>query len=198
MKVETIHQRGLETSYCVGFISNVLPETRCTTFAEGSPTGVSTNSVLPEMQKNDLDSHWFALRTTYGREKKAYDYLVAKGIDAFLPTITEVKMHDGKRKIITSSRLPNLFFAYGSEEQIKTFVYDNVNLPFLRFYYRHLHIGNLIKRVPMVVPDSQINSLKIICESEANDVIMSCDEIDKFKKGELVRIVEGKFKAIVR
>ena len=26
MKVETIHQRGLETSYCVGFISNVLPE----------------------------------------------------------------------------------------------------------------------------------------------------------------------------
>lgn len=81
-------------------------------------------------------------------------------------------MHDGKRKIITSSRLPNLFFAYGSEEQIKTFVYDNVNLPFLRFYYRHLHIGNLIKRVPMVVPDSQINSLKIICESEANDVIM--------------------------
>lgn len=51
MKVETIHQRGLETSYCVGLISNVLPETRCTTFAEGSPTGVSTNSVLPEMQK---------------------------------------------------------------------------------------------------------------------------------------------------
>lgn len=132
MKVETIHQRGLETSYCVGFISNVLPETRCTTFAEGSPTGVSTNSVLPEMQKNDLDSHWFALRTTYGREKKAYDYLVAKGIDAFLPTITEVKMHDGKRKIITSSRLPNLFFAYGSEEQIKTFVYDNVNLTSVR------------------------------------------------------------------
>lgn len=108
MKVETIHQRGLETSYCVGFISNVLPETRCTTFAEGSPTGCPPIVFFLKC-KNDLDSHWFALRTTYGREKKAYDYLVAKGIDAFLPTITEVKMHDGKRKIITSSRLPNLF-----------------------------------------------------------------------------------------
>ena len=69
MKVETTHQRGLETSYCAGFISNVLPETLCTTFAEGSPTGVSTNSVFPKKQKNDLDSHWFALRNLWKRKK---------------------------------------------------------------------------------------------------------------------------------
>lgn len=59
--------------------------------------------------------------------------MTAKGITAFYPTTEVVKLIKGKRKIVIESRLPNIFFAYGTEEQLKTFVYDNVNLPFLRF-----------------------------------------------------------------
>ena len=70
-----------------------------------------------------------------GDPKKAYDYLTAKGITAFYPTINSVKLINGKRKVVTESRLPNIFFAYGTEEQLKTFVYDNVNLPFLHNSY---------------------------------------------------------------
>lgn len=55
--------------------------------------------------------------------------MTAKGITAFYPTTEVVKLIKGKRKIITESRLPNIFFAYGTEEQLKSFVYDNVNLP---------------------------------------------------------------------
>ena len=158
---------GGETPPCVGLTSNTLPEAQSIVSAESSQTGVSTRSVHilsnSKVQKEDEIPHWYALRTTYGREKKAYDYMVAKGVTAFYPTKTIVRVVNGKRRVVTISRLPNMFFAYGTEEQLKTYVYDNVNLPFLRFYYRHLHIGNEIEKIPMIVPDSQMNSLKIIC-----------------------------------
>ena len=141
--------------------------------------------------------HWYALRTTYGREKKAYDYMTAKGITAFYPTTNVVKLIKGKRKVVTESRLPNIFFAYGTEEQLKEYVYDNVNLPFLRFYYRHIHEGNTIKKTPLIVPDNQMESLKIICAADADNTFVSLGEIPKFEKGQLVRVIDGAFKGVV-
>ena len=200
MRVDAKHPRGTDSSTCVGLTSNVLPEVQTANFPENSDTGVSTKNTLsdsPEQQNCKVQSHWYALRTTYGRERKAYDYLISKGVKAFLPTITNTKIEKGKRKTIVESRLPNIFFAYGTEDEIKTYVYDNVNLPFLRFYYRHLHEDRKLKRIPLIVPDCQIDSLKIICESEADDIIVSATEIEKFEVGQKVRVIDGAFKGVV-
>ena len=128
---------GGETPPCVGLTSNTLPKAQSTVSAESSQTGVSTRGVhilsKSKVQKEEEIPHWYALRTTYGREKKAYDYMTAKGITAFYPTTETVKLIKGKRKVVTESRLPNIFFAYGTEEQLKFFVYDNVNLPIPSF-----------------------------------------------------------------
>lgn len=128
---------GGEFPPCAGLTSNALPEAQSTISAESSQTGVSTKNAhlasKPKVQREGDIPHWYALRTTYGREKKAYDYMTAKGITAFYPTTNVVKLIKGKRKVVTESCLPNIFFAYGTEEQLKSFVYDNVNLPFLRF-----------------------------------------------------------------
>lgn len=194
---------GGEIPPSIGLTPDVLPEVQGDSTAENSQTGVSTKNALSENppkhipDKEKSASLWYALRTTYGREKKAYDYMVAKGVTAFYPTKTIVRVVNGKRRVVTISRLPNMFFAYGTEEQLKTYVYDNVNLPFLRFYYRHLHIGNEIEKIPMIVPDSQMNSLKIICEAEAENTIVSLVEIPKFEKGQMVRVVDGAFKGVV-
>ena len=123
--------------------------------------------------------------------------MTAKGITAFYPTTEVVKLIKGKRKIVIESRLPNIFFAYGTEEQLKTFVYDNVNLPFLRFYYRHVHVGRRIEKVPMIVPDYQMESLKIICAADADNTIVSLAEVPKFKQGQMVRVIDGAFKGVV-
>ena len=192
---------GGEFPPCAGLTSNALPEAQSTISAESSQTGVSTKNALlptkPKVQREADIPHWYALRTTYGREKKAYDYLTAKGIMAFYPTTNVVKLIKGKRKVITESRLPNIFFAYGTEEQLKTFVYDNLNLPFLRFYYRHVHVGCRIEKIPLVVPDYQMESLKIICAADADNTIMSLVKVPKFKKGQLVKVTEGAFKGVV-
>ena len=151
----------------------------------------------PDLSGEPELPHWYALRCTYGREKTAYDYMVAKGVTAFYPTTSVVKLIKGKRKVITESRLPNIFFAYGTEEEIKTYVYDNVNLPFLRFYYRHVHVGRRIEKIPMIVPDYQMDSLKIICAADADNTIVSLGEVPKFEKGQLVKVIDGVFKGVV-
>ena len=192
---------GGETPPCVGLTSNTLPKAQSTVSAESSQTGVSTRNahiaVKPKAQKDEDVPHWYALRTTYGREKKAYDYMTAKGITAFYPTIDTVKLINGKRKVVTESRLPNIFFAHGTEEQLKLFVYDNVNLPFLRFYYRHVHVGRIIEKIPLIVPDYQMDSLKIICAADADNTIVSLVEVPKFEKGQLVRVTDGAFKGVI-
>ena len=196
-------QRDAEKSHCIGFASDALPEVRKPTLAESSQTGVSTKNGLsgtaPKTYRKESKEvpHWYALRVTYGREKKAYDYLVGKGVEAFYPTITTVKIIDGKRRSVEESRLPNIFFVRGTEEEIKSFVYDNENLPYLRFYYRHSHEGARVIKEPLVVPDYQMNSFKIICASDAEDVIIVPPYIQKFKSGQAVRIINGSFKGVI-
>ena len=199
---EDVHTPGGgELPPCAGLTSNALPEAQSTVSAESSQTGVSTRNAhiasKPKAQ-NEVDiPHWYALRTTYGREKKAYDYMTAKGITAFYPTQKTVKIIKGKRKIVTESLLPNIFFAYGTLNQLKIFVYDNINLPFLRFYYRHVHIGRIIEKIPMTVPDYQMESLKIICAADTDNTIVSFVKVPKFEKGQLVKIIDGTFKGVV-
>ena len=199
---EDVHTSGGgEFPPCAGLTSNALPEAQSTVSAESSQTGVSTRSALLKKnikrQHSEKVPHWYALRCTYGREKAAYDYLVNNGITAFHPTTNVVKLIKGKRKVVTESRLPNLFFAYGTEEQLKSFVYDNVNLPFLRFYYRHVHVGRRIEKIPLIVPDYQMESLKIICAADEDNTIVSLGEVPKFEKGQLVKVIDGVFKGVI-
>ena len=190
-----------DTLPCVGLTSSALPEAQSSARAESSQTGVSTRNVpsaneLPTIKRAKNTPHWYALRVTYGREKKAYDYLVGKNVEAFYPTIKTVKVVDGNRKTIEESRLPNIFFARGTEEEIKSFVYDNVNLPHLRFYYRHTHEGARLIKEPLIVPDYQIEGLKIICASEA-DILIVPPEIQKFQAGQTVRVIDGVFNGVI-
>ena len=186
----------------VGLTSSALPEAQSSSRAESSQTGVSTRNVpsaneLPTIKRAKNTPHWYALRTTYGREKKAYDYLVSNNVKAFYPTIKTVKNVEGQRIAVEESRLPNIFFAYGKEDEIKSFVYDNVNLPYLRFYYRHIHEGARMSKEPLIVPDYQIEELKIICACQAEDIILELSEIKQFKVGQKVRIIDGVFTGVI-
>lgn len=193
---------GGEIPPCTGLTPDALPEVQKPVLAENSQTGVSTRSALSgtseKVIKNVTDvPHWYALRTTYNREKKAYDYLIGKHVDAFYPTLTSVKIVNGKRKAVIESRIPNIFFAYGTEKELKKYVYDNINLPYLRFYYRYFHNGVQIVKEPLIVPTKQIESLKIICGSDTENMTFVPSCVDKFKKGQEVRVIEGRFKGVI-
>ena len=177
------------TSPCTGFTSDALPEVPDIA-AENSQTGVSTKNAL---LKTKNIPHWYVLRATYGQEKKAYDYLVSKKVKAFYPTMRVMKEVKGKRIYVVESRIPNLLFVFGTEEEIKTYVYDNVNLPFLRFYYRYFFVNHKTEKTPMIVPDRQMENMMIICASESDNIVFSSESIKKFEEGRLVRVIEGPF-----
>ena len=49
----------------------------------------------------------------------------------------------------------------------------------------------------MIIPDSQIRTLQIICEANAgNDVLILQEEVKKFQVGEAVQVIEGEFKGV--
>ena len=49
----------------------------------------------------------------------------------------------------------------------------------------------------MIVPDYQMESLKIICAADADNTIVSLAEVPKFKQGQMVRVIDGAFKGVV-
>lgn len=182
---------GGDVPPCIGVKPSALPEVQKPLLAENSDTGVSTSNV-PLASK-----HWYAMRTTYGREQKAYDFIVSKDGTAFLPLIKQEKVIKGKKTIVEVSRIPNIFFVYGTEDEVKTYAYDNVNLPFLRFYYDSHHEGVKIIKEPLIVPERQIQSLQILCHAEAEDIrFVPTEMIQKFKGGDTVLITQGEFKGI--
>lgn len=193
MKVKENKSGGGSTSPCTGFASDALPEVLGLT-AENSQTGVSTKNAL---LKTKIIPHWYVLRATYGQEKKAYDYLVSRKVKAFYPTMRVMKEVKGKRIYVVESRIPNLLFVFGTEEEIKTYVYDNVNLPFLRFYYRYFFVNHKTEKTPMIVPDRQMENFMIICASESDNIVFSSESIKKFEEGKLVRVIEGPFKGVI-
>lgn len=138
---------------------------------------------------------WYALQATYGREKKAYDFISSKGTIAFYPTVTSEYVNaDGTKTTKESSLIPNIFFVFATDDEVKSYVYDNVNLPFLRFYYNRHHDGT---KEPMIIPDHQMESLRIFCKSKESGKKIVMGGVPKFKSGQLVRVVEGPFMGIV-
>ena len=42
-----------------------------------------------------------------------------------------------------------------------------------------------------------MDSLKIICAADADNTIVTLDEVPKFEKGHLVRVIDGAFKGVI-
>lgn len=194
---------GLTAIPSIGASSDTPPLAESPLQGKNAHKGVSTSNVPTPSRRliyADDDNgvpHWYALRTTYGRERRAYDYLTMKGVEAFCPIRMVVREVNGRRRPVQESRIPNIFFAYGTEKLLKTFVFDNVHLPFLRFYYRRIHTADSNpESEPLIVPDSQMASLRIICAAEDEDVIIVPSDIRKFNEGQRVRITGGNFKGI--
>ena len=181
---------------CTGVTPNAPSEVLSPLVEEYSKTGVSTrNAPIKSIKRKptppETIPHWYAIRCTYGRERKAYEFFSKKGIEAFYPTITNTKTIDGRTEKIVESRLPNILFVYGSFDELKKYVYENGDdTKYLRFYYNIHHDRT---KEPLIIPQRQMTSLMKICEAEADDKHLAPFVVEKFQKGQLVRVEQGPF-----
>ena len=178
-----------------GFTSHALPEVQSIQNAKNSNTGVSTINAPIQTQQKVQIPHWYVIRCAYGKEKIAYEYFVSKGINAFYPTITISSTKAEKSVQKEGSRLPNIFFAHSTFEELKQYVYDNVHdeTKHIRFYYNRHHDGT---KEPLIVPDRQMQSLIKICNTKAEDVLLEPFMVEKFLKGQHVIVKEGPFAGV--
>lgn len=174
-------------------ILDALPEVQESLNDKDSQTGVSTKNALSGTKQ----SHgWYVLRTTYGRERKAHAYITRNHGVSFCPTTRIMKEINGKRKEVEVSLIPNLLFAYGTEREIRQYVYDNAHLPYLRYYYHQVLNGAKVIRQPLTIPDADMESFRIICQQEEQDIIVQPIEVTKFKTGQRVRVTSGYFAGV--
>ena len=195
-------QNGVSTKNTLS--ATVLNDDRLTINGQKEQPPLTSHRSRTTTTPSPLTSHrsplpvkkWYALRTTYGREQLAYEYMSSHGATVYWPTMEQVREVDGKRRKIRISRIPNVLFAHGTLQEVQTFVYDNANLPFLRFYYAKETIGRETFRRPLVVPERQMESLRIICAVDDGNIALVPHTDTHFIKGQQVRITQGRFSGV--
>ena len=145
----------------------------------------------------DPRKKWYVMRATYHRERKAYYYLVSKGVEAYLPLHYKSKIVKGKRRVVSESLLPNLLFVYTTPEVIKTYSKNHSHLTFLNHYYDHFHKSEDGSNPPLVVPyEAMMNFIRITSVPSEHVKVVN-PEACHYKSGDLVKVIDGAFKGVV-
>ncbi len=166
----------------IGFASDVSPG--------NSKDGVSMR-YTPSPNKK-----WYVMRVTYHREKKAYDFLQAKGIEAYLPLRCTLKIIKGKRKLVSESLLPNFLFVYTTPEIIRTCTKDTKELFFLNHYYNHFETDSSGKNPPLTVSyKAMMNFIRVTCVRSEHVWVVAPQQCH-YKSGDMVRVTDGDFKGV--
>jgi len=180
--VET--RRGEAKPPSVRFVPETFPE------AKNSKSGVSVRYVPDENKR------WFVFRASYGREDKASDFLVEDGTFVYIAKRYVCKTVQGKDKRVLETLIPNLLFAYTTEEKAEEYVNATPALSYLTYYYNHLELDDDRKNPPLTISSDEMENF-ILATSNNNEHLMFVEERQcHFKGGEKVRIIDGQFRGV--
>lgn len=123
--------------------------------------------------------HWFALLTRSNFEQIVSEQVARKKIDVFLPKTKKVSRRKDRKHIIDVPLFPGYLFVRSSFE-------PSHQLSILKTLGAVRLLGN--GRGPTPVPDTQIDSLKIMTSAGTDLITGSCARL---KQGDPVMVVEG-------
>ena len=177
-------RRGESNPPSVRFAPDAFPE------AKSSKTGVSVRYV-PEPNKQ-----WYVFRASYGREDKASDYLVEDGTYTYIAKKIVEKYVGGKRKRYLQTLIPNLLFAYTTEEKAEEYVNNTPAISYLSYYYNHFKQDDHQKNPPLTVPDEEMSRfIQTTCTMNKHLLFVQPSQCH-FKGGEQVRVIDGPFAGV--
>lgn len=172
------------TSQDVGFASKVP-------LKKPNTSGEASVKYVPDVNKK-----WFVLRVTYGRECKAYDFMMKDNTEAYLPMRYVQKLCNGKKKRILTSLLPNFLFVYATPEKVEEYVKHTPELHYLTYYYNHFKVGEFGKNPPLTVDyDEMMNFIRVTSINNEHVRLVESQHCH-YKSGDKVRIVDGDFAGI--
>jgi len=177
-------RRGETNPPCVRFAPDAFPE------AKSSKTGVSVRYV-PEPNKR-----WYVFRVSYGREDKASDFLVEDGTYTYIAKKMVEKYVGGRRKRYLQTLIPNLLFAYTTEEKAEEYVRNTPAISYMSYYYNHFEQDDNQKNPPLTIPDEEMTRfIQATCNMNKHLLFVQPSQCH-FKGGELVRVIDGSFAGV--
>ena len=177
-------RRGESIPPSIRFAPDAFPE------AKSSKTGVSVRYV-PELNKR-----WYVFRVSYGREDKASDYLVEDGTYTYIAKKIVEKYVGGKRRRYLQTLIPNLLFAYTTDEKAKEYVSNTPAIAYLSYYYNHFKQDEGEKNPPLTVPDEEMSRfIQATCNMNKHLLFVQPSQCH-FKGGEKVRVIDGLFAGV--
>lgn len=134
---------------------------------------------------NAEERQWFALRVTYCRELKVQKVLEEKGIRTFVPMRIIREERDGKVVRRHVPAINNLIFAHSDQQTLYDHIRSEGEASMTRF------IWNRSTRMPIVVPDKQMEDFIRICAQGDDDVLFLSELDEKLRNGARVRVAFG-------
>ena len=174
-------RRGETNPPSVRFTPDAFPE------AKSSKTGVSVKYVL------DPQKEWYVFRASYGREDKASDFLVEDGTYTYIAKKYVERYIRGKRKRYLQTLIPNLLFAYTTEDKAEEYVNSTPGLSYLTYYYNHFELDDEQKNPPLVIPANEMRRFINATRNKDKHLLFIEPSRVHFKGGELVKIIDGPF-----
>ena len=158
--------------------------------AKSSQTGVSVRYV-PTPNKS-----WYVFRASYGREDKAFDYIVADGTYAYIAKRYAYKTVNGKQKKVLETLIPNLLFVYTTDEKASEYVKNTPPIFFLSYYYNHLELDESRKNPPLTISRKEMENFIIATCNQSEHLKFVTESQCHFKGGETVEVIDGMFKGV--
>ena len=177
-------RRGEKNPHSVRLAPDAFPE------AKSSKTGVSVRYAEAP------NKNWYVFRASYGREDKASDFLVDDGTYTYIAKKYVERYIRGKRKRYLQTLIPNLLFAYTTEEKAEEYVNDTPALSYLTYYYNHFELDDKQKNPPLIVScDEMGRFIQATCNKNKHLLFVEPSQCH-YKGGESVLVTDGPFTGV--
>ena len=158
--------------------------------ATNSQAGVSVRYVPAP------DKHWYVFRASYGREDKAFDYIVADGTFAYIAKRYVRKTVNGKQKKVLEALIPNLLFVYTTDAKASEYIKNTPPTSFLSYYYNHFRLDENQKNPPLTISRKEMENFIIATCNQSEHLKLVTESQCHFKGGETVMVIDGMFKGV--
>lgn len=161
-----------------------------------SPELKSTNEGVSVRYAHDSEKSWFVLRASFGREEKAFEYIMDDGTYAYIARQYVMKVMNGKRKKMVRNMIPNILFVYTSDAKVREYVNNTPALPFLSFYYNHFKRQGDNTNPPLTIPTKEMENFILATSTMDMNLLWVEPSRCHYKGGEKVRVTSGLFKGV--
>lgn len=138
----------------------------------------------------DINTNWYAVRVTYGREVKLKRLLDESGVECFVAFIYKEVTRGGKTQRVLVPAIRNIIFINTTRQSLHKLkeLYEAVTP--MRY------IMDVHTRQPIIIPPDQMENFIQVAKNYKLDIVYLSDLDPKLRMGKVVEVINGHFAGV--